>query len=86
MRAGGPGALGTVAVELSSIIDRMPIKELPKCACGARLGVWRDGIGLFLDGYVLVPTVEKPEPPDLHLIANIVIALRNPPPYLAESR
>ena len=48
--------------------------------CGA-LGVWRDGIGLFLDGYVLVPTGrKKPEPPDLQLIANIVIALRNPPP------
>ena len=57
MRAYGLFTLGTVAVELSSIIDRMPIKELPKCACGARLGVWRDGIGLFLDGYVLVPTV-----------------------------
>ena len=46
---GGPGALGTVAVELGSIVDRFAYKAANGRLCGA-LGVWGDGIGLFLDG------------------------------------
>ena len=60
-RARGSGTLGTVAVELWSVVDRIAYQKLPKCA----LGVWWGGIGLFLYGSVLVPTVHparKPEP------------------------
>ena len=35
-RAGGPGALGTVAVELWSIVDQDDGQGLPKGACAAR--------------------------------------------------
>ena len=36
VRAYGPGTLGIVAVELSSIVDRIAYEKLPKCACAAR--------------------------------------------------
>ena len=48
-RAYGSGTLGTVAVELSSICDRIASKAA-KVRLWRGLGVWWDGIGLFLDG------------------------------------
>ena len=56
---GGPGALGTVAVELGSIVDRIAYQKAAKVRLGGALGVWWDGVGLFLDGYVPVPTGRK---------------------------
>ena len=52
-------------MELWSVVDRIAYQKAAKVRLWGALGVWWDGIGLFLDGYVLVTTVHparKPEP------------------------
>jgi len=59
-RAYGSGTLGTVAVELSSICDRIASKAA-KVRLWRGLGVWWDGIGLFLDGSLAAERSKKPD-------------------------
>ena len=55
---------------------RAALTKAAKVRLGGALGVFSDGIGLFLDGYVLVPTGrENPSLQICNQLQNIVIAL-----------